>query len=184
MEVSMRGTLKKASSMAKASIAGLIHQLTMETGQITTSRVMELTSGLMEDSTLEAGRRINCMARVDTLGKMEGATRVSILMIRKRDSASMSGQMEGNMKVGGEMASNMAKEDSLTQKAKVRKESGKKEKESDGLKGAKRIEILLVKPLKQLRILQHPLISHLNSEIPTQLLNHIQLLNRSLNVLC
>lgn len=50
-EVSMKGTLKRASNMAKASIAGLIHQLTMETGETITSRVMELTSGLMEDST-------------------------------------------------------------------------------------------------------------------------------------
>lgn len=150
--------------MVKASTDGLTLQLTMDNGQTITSMVMELTSGLMEDNTQEPGKKINCMVRGDILGKMEGATKGNMLMTRRKGLAFMCGPMVESTKVGGEMENSMEKEGSLTLKAKARKESGKRERELGGSKEAKKIEILLAKLLKQLRISQHPLIFLPSSE--------------------
>ena len=58
--------------------------------------------------------------------------KVNTLMIKKKVKVDSSGLMEENMRVAGEMESNMESEHTLLQAVKPSKESGKKEKDFTG----------------------------------------------------
>lgn len=58
--------------------------------------------------------------------------KVNTLMIKKKVKVDSSGLMEENMRVAGEMESNMESEHTLLQAVKPSKESGKREKDCTG----------------------------------------------------
>lgn len=93
---------------------------------------MVLMCGQMDVNMWVLGRKTNCMARAYTHGKMEEVMRGSMWMIRKKALASIHGQMEDVMKDSGQMVNNMVKVNSLIVRARVKEDSGKMEKGSNG----------------------------------------------------
>ena len=65
-------------------------------------------------------------------GLMEDDMKVNTSMTKKRVKVDFSGLMEENMRVDGEMASNMESEHTLQQAVKPSKESGKRGKDCTG----------------------------------------------------
>lgn len=72
------------------------------------------------------------MAREFSRGRMADATRANILMIKNKVMECLYGLMEGSMMENGSTENNMERVSTTLQKEKLRKENGKRERESDG----------------------------------------------------
>ena len=77
------------------------------TGSIIESMVLGNTSGKMEESTTEIGTIMICTVWESTFIPMELPTKDNTKRTRKLDMVSISGLMEGSMKVGGTMVNSM-----------------------------------------------------------------------------
>lgn len=72
------------------------------------------------------------MAREFSLGRMADATKANILMIKNKVMECLYGLTEGSMMENGSTENNMERVSTTLQKEKLRKENGKRERESDG----------------------------------------------------
>ena len=106
---------------------------------------MEYKFGLTRDNMMVNGLTIKCMEKELSFGRMVGNMLVNIFMIKNKDMENSFGMMAVTIKVNGIMVSNMEKVYSKIVKELKSLESGKKERESDGLaKESKRFENILI----------------------------------------
>ncbi len=108
-----------AKSLAKANTNGLMDQFTQVIGSKITSKEKESTSGLTAEFTPDNGRKIKSMEVVSMSGPMADGTKEHIKRIVNTAMVHLLGLMARRIRDSGSMESNMGKEDSPTQKAKV-----------------------------------------------------------------
>lgn len=88
--------------------------------------------GLMAGSMWDSGLIIKCMGKAISSGLMAGNTLDSISTTRKKVEECSNGLTAGNMKANGLKVGSTAKEFTLLQMARVKKDSGRMVIEPDG----------------------------------------------------
>ena len=124
--------------MEKAPSYGQTGPLSQANSGITTSKVMDSISGTMVGSMKEPGKTTRWMEKEFSHGQMAENTQESMQRTRNRDKECSLGQMDVSMTVDGIKESNMDLLSTQGAMVKLKRASGRMEKDYDGL--MKRIE--------------------------------------------
>lgn len=120
--------------MAMVASLGLTEVPTQASSSKTIFKALVSTTGQMVESTTDYGSITKWKDMESSHGQTEGDMKVSTSTIRKRAKAFSTGLMVEDTKEVGKMESNMDLEPTLQLVGKPNKESGKKVKDSIGLR--------------------------------------------------
>ena len=123
----------KVKSKARVTLLGATDLLTEETSLTTIFRVKEFIYGLTEGGSKEIGLTIRCMARECSHGLIKELMRESTLMIKSRARVSSPGQMAEFIGEDGTMGNSMVSENTGLQREYRGLESGRMERDLNGL---------------------------------------------------
>jgi len=139
---SLKDNLREERRMDKAPITGKTDPFTKANGKTIKSKEKEYTPGKMAGNMKENGKKTTCMVMEFTRGKTAESTKANIRMIKSMAKAHISGLMVVSIKENGMMVNSIIVVDIPIKMASHMKESGKMEKELNGLM---KIKIKLLK---------------------------------------
>lgn len=120
-------------SMAQVHSNGLTTRNTLVSSTTITFTAREFILGVMAGGMKVNGRTIRCTEKVHSLGLMGGNMWESTVMIKSKAMESSFGLMAGPIREIGTMGNNMEKVSMLLHKVLKSMESGRRERELDGL---------------------------------------------------
>ena len=132
MEVNTMECLDRVKKTDMENTSGPIIAFMWVIGSIIISKETVNTLGLMEEDTLDNGKIINFMARGNITGRMVEDTMVNTNKTKNMVMVHTFGQTAKHTKATGTTANNTEKPNLQTQKAKVKWEYGKTDKELNG----------------------------------------------------
>jgi hypothetical protein len=132
MEANTMACSDKVKKMDMENISGLIIAFMLAIGSIIILKEMVNTPGLTEEDTWDSGKTTNFMARGNIIGQMVEDTMVNTNKTRNMDMVLTFGQTAKHTKATGTTVNNMEKPNLQTQKAKVKWEYGKTDRELNG----------------------------------------------------